>query len=466
MKRNRILKIIVITLLIILLSIISFGGIFVENKNTMKNLVADYQLSRELTGSRRVELNVDKTVNTVNFDADGNIIEDDGTSQTETTTEETTDTAEGNTDGTEESKIASTEEVPVNREEVLTVENYRKSKSILEKRLKDMGANDYTIRLNEENGTILFEIPEDENTDLLVSQLSKRGEFKIIDADTKEILMTNEHLESVTAGIQQVTTGYQVVMQFRFNSQGTEKLKEITNTYVESEDEEGNTTSKKISLQLDGEELLSSSFNNEISNGIMQLTIGNAGTDINSEEMQSNYMSVVSDAEALNTGKLPIVYTVGQNRYVTSNISSKVIEIAIYVTIGIIVVGLVYLIIKYKKLGLLGAIAFIGYVALLLIVVRYTNVSISVAGMFALLLSVILNYIITIIILTHLKNEDGGKLAFGKAVDKIIMIIIPAYIIAIVFTFANSFGMVMFWGLTVSVLYNYIVTRTLLVEKK
>ena len=466
MKRNRILKIIVITLLIILLSIISFGGIFVENKNTMKNLVADYQLSRELTGSRRVELNVDKTVNTVNFDADGNIIEDDGTSQTETTTEETTDTAEGNTDGTEESKIASTEEVPVNREEVLTVENYRKSKSILEKRLKDMGANDYTIRLNEENGTILFEIPEDENTDLLVSQLSKRGEFKIIDADTKEILMTNEHLESVTAGIQQVTTGYQVVMQFRFNSQGTEKLKEITNTYVESEDEEGNTTSKKISLQLDGEELLSSSFNNEISNGIMQLTIGNAGTDINSEEMQSNYMSVVSDAEALNTGKLPIVYTVGQNRYVTSNISSKVIEIAIYVTIGIIVVGLVYLIIKYKKLGLLGTIAFIGYVALLLIVVRYTNVSISVAGMFALLLSVILNYIITIIILTHLKNEDGGKLAFGKAVDKIIMIIIPAYIIAIVFTFANSFGMVMFWGLTVSVLYNYIVTRTLLVEKK
>ena len=134
MKRNRILKIVVITLLIILLSIISFGGIFVEDKNTMKNLVADYQLSRELTGSRRVELNVDKTVNTVNFDADGNIIEDDGTSQTETTTEETTDTSEGNTDGTEESKIASTEEVPVNREEVLTVENYKKSKSILEKR--------------------------------------------------------------------------------------------------------------------------------------------------------------------------------------------------------------------------------------------------------------------------------------------------------------------------------------------
>ena len=82
MKRNRILKIIVITLLIILLSIISFGGIFVEDKNTMKNLVADYQLSRELTGSRRVELNVDKTVNTVNYDADGNIIEDDKTIKT------------------------------------------------------------------------------------------------------------------------------------------------------------------------------------------------------------------------------------------------------------------------------------------------------------------------------------------------------------------------------------------------
>ena len=150
-----------------------------------------------------------------------------------------------------------------------------------EKWLQDMGANDYTVRLNEENGTMLFEVPEDENTDLLVSQLSKKGEFKILDADTEEILMTNEHLDSTTGGIQQVSTGYVVVMQFRFNKNGTEKLKEITNTYVETEDADGNKTSKKISIQLDGEELVSTDFDNEISNGVIQLTIGSAVTDIN-----------------------------------------------------------------------------------------------------------------------------------------------------------------------------------------
>jgi hypothetical protein len=48
---------------------------------------------------------------------------------------------------------------------------------------------------------------------------------------------------------------------------------------------------------------------------------------------------------------------------------------------------------------------------------------------------------------------------------------IPLFIIAIVFSFINltstsSFGMVMFWGLTLIEIYNLIITKNLLKYKK
>ena len=43
MKINKFLKTIIITLIIIAISIISFLGIYVEDKHTMKNLIPDYK---------------------------------------------------------------------------------------------------------------------------------------------------------------------------------------------------------------------------------------------------------------------------------------------------------------------------------------------------------------------------------------------------------------------------------------
>jgi len=449
-KKNKILKITLIILLIVLVSIISFGGIFVENKNSMKNIVPDYKLGRDLTGSRKVKIEVDASTKTINYDANGNIIEDNHTHE------------EGEEHSDDE--IASTKQVPVNKEEDLTVDNYKKSKEILENRLKNIGANDYTIRLNEEDGSIVFELPEDDNTDLIISQLKTQGKFEIVNADTKEVLMTNNDIEKVLAGVGSTSSGYVAYMQIQFNKQGTEKLKDITNTYVKVSDSDGNTVEKKVTLKLDDTDIMSSSFTEEISDGILQLTIGNASRNINSEDIQSNYLSAISDAQVLNSGKTPIVYTTSQNKYVLSDITLSTLNIAIYVGIAIIVVSLLYLMIRYKKLGILSSIAFIGYIALLLLALRYTNVEISVTGVFGIALSIVINYIFNIIILNHLKKEENTKLAFGRAISEVVMLAVPAYIMAIVFTFFNSFGTVMFWGLTIILLYNYIINKVLITE--
>ena len=51
-----------------------------------------------------------------------------------------------------EDKNGSKEEVPVNSQDALTKENYLKTKTIIEKRLNDLGIEEYLIRQNEDTG--------------------------------------------------------------------------------------------------------------------------------------------------------------------------------------------------------------------------------------------------------------------------------------------------------------------------
>lgn len=449
MKVNKILKITVTTLLVILLSIISFGGLFVQDKNAMKNLIPNYQFGRELTGSRKIQIKVDKSVETKNYDVDGNEIKD---------------TNATNEDGTKK-EIAKTEEIPANKDEDLTTENYKKSREIIEKRLEFIGISDYNIRLNEEDGTMVFELSEDSITDVAVAQIAAQGKLEIIDAETKEVLLTNNDLENIFAQVGSTTAGYSAYMQLQFNK---EKYREISNKYVKTTDEEGKTTEKKITLRVDGEDVVSKSFEQEEIDGILQLTVGRSSQDIGSQELQDSYINAVTNAGILSSGKTPIVYAIEQNKYVHSDISGDILNIAIYIGIGILAIALLVLIIKYKKLGLLTTIAFIGYIALLLLIIRVIpNIEISIAGLCAIALSVIINYIVNIITLNNLKNIEDEKLALKKSVGKIVKMLIPIFIVFIVFTFFNSsFGIVGFWSLIILLIYNFLITNNLITGNK
>ena len=167
----------------------------------------------------------------------------------------------------------------------------------------------------------------------------------------------------------------------------------------------------------------------------------------------------------LNSGKMPVKYTNAQNKFVKSDITSQLLAIAICVGIAILALGMVYLIIKYKKTGILSSISLIGFVALLLVTLRYANVTITIEGISAIALAVIVNYLFVLNIIKDMKEKEENKIT--ETIKKFIKIIIPIYIIAITFTFSSwlpiySFGMIMFWGLTISMLYNLIITKQLL----
>lgn len=457
MKTNKKLKLILTILIIILLSMISFGGIYVQNKNKMDNILPNYLLGRDLKGYRRVELKVsDDIKETIKYDDQGNVISD-------------TDT---------ETHVSRVEEKKVNESEVLTEENYKKSKEIIEKRLEKMYVTDYVIKQDMENGTIILEIPEDNKTDRVVGQLYMQGKFEILDNDTKEVLMTNDDVKKVESGygaVSQTETG--IFINIEFNKEGKEKFKNITNTYVETKvekdentnevveehthedgtthtEEENETEVKQIAINVDDTTLLTTYFNSEISNGMLQLSVASSANSTQ-EEMQEALDEANSMEALLGQGKMPIVYEVEQNKYIISDITKNDIAIIIGSVIAISTIGMIVMIIKYKEKGILASLSLVGYSAILLIALRYFNVEITIASIAGIAVSILLTYIT---LFSILKNKE-----ITQTIVRYTFIYIPAIIISVVFTLMNiAIGPVLFWGIIISLLYNLSISNVIL----
>ena len=468
MKINKILKISLIILIIILISIISFVGIFKQNKNVMESVLPEYLLSKELKGHRMVELKPSAVEEN----------SEEENSETQVEEEEKEEAADGET--AEEAENEKKEEVTEEGKKQEKLENYKKSKQIIKSRLETMQVTDYILRQNEENGTIILELPENDNTDRVVGEVALTGNFEVLDSDTNEVLMTNEDIKFVKAGYGTTSAGTTAVfVNIQFNKEGTEKFKNITNTYIQttvtketseenkeesqetSENEEQKeentepeteTITKKIAIKLDDSQLLTTYFDQEITNGLLQLTLGSSTTST-SEELQNNLKEARSLSAILNSGKLPIEYETAQNKYISaSTINFNAIIIISTIALAI---GIAYLIIKYKVKGALSGISLMGYVALLLIAVRYFNVEITKGGIIAILYSTAISYGI---IFSILKNNE-----ILKTIGRWFIILIPTLIVAITFTFANVLvGAVLFWGIVIALLYHISVSNLLL----
>lgn len=453
MKITKKLTIILIVLAIILLSCISFIGIYKLDLNRMVNIMPEYILGMDLTGSRVINLSPSVQNEQIVKDAEGNIIED----------------------ATEEEILENgyqIEELPYNSEDVLTKQNYDRTKSIIEKRMKSLNVSSYHIRENKENGNIVVEIEENYDTDDVIAYLYTMGKFEIRDNDTKELLMDSSDIKNARVMYGNASSGTSVYLEINFNKEGAEKLRQISNTYVASTDEEGNDTTKKIELVLDEQTITTTYFGQEMATGVLQLTVGNAVTD---QELFNQYVLQASRmATLLNNGEIPIVYEIESNLYIKSAIENTTLNLWVCIFILIILIIAICFIIKYKIKGLFCAISNIGFLATVLLILRFTNVVLTIEGLVGIVLITALNYIVLFMLLSKLSKEaqkakQEEKNIIKQTIIKYCFIIIPIYLLSIVFLFIShlnvqSFGMCMFWGITISILFNIFVTRLLLLS--
>lgn len=473
--KERKLKLITEILAIIVICLISFVGIYTKNANRMENQVKDYDLSKDLKGYRELVFKVSDATEVL--DSNGKVV--------------------GNTDEYGDSSIETNSyqksENKINASEDLTKENYEKAKSIIEKRLKSLNVEDYNLSLDEENGNIYLQIPENSDTDHTVSNILQVAKFEVKDQDdTSNVLVTNDDLKKISAVYNTTSSGTTVYLQIEFNKNGKNILKQIstgdyatdenltnttnttgntsedenTNSNENTSSEEKTKTQKKIILSIDNNDMITTSFDDPIEDGIMDLSMNQATTD--QDSISDTLQSASTIAAVVNSGKMPLTYKVAENNYVNTDITSNMLKKAMYVVIAIVIVALVVLIIKYKSVGLLASISYIGFVGLELLLIRYTNVTISLESIVAGIILLAVNYLITYrLIKVHETDSELKKKVYSNEFKSIIIKSIPIFIIAIVFVFMKwtkiaTFGMFMFWGLLLSIIYNYIVTKDML----
>ena len=75
-KNGRPLIISLYVIIIILISLISFVGIYIQNGNRMENILPEYILGTDIYGARNIVIKVDDSVETKIYDSEGNLVED------------------------------------------------------------------------------------------------------------------------------------------------------------------------------------------------------------------------------------------------------------------------------------------------------------------------------------------------------------------------------------------------------
>lgn len=447
MKKNSGLKLAILIVAIIIVALISFAGIYKSENGMMKNIMPDYDVGKELNGTRLITFKVD--------DSD----EEDSTISTD----------EDLTISTDENSEEETESTPVNSEEVLNEENYELAKNIIKNRLIDYNIINFDLRVDKETGTIALEVGEDEKIDDILSYLLVQGNFTIIDTESEEILLDNSKIKEAKTMYYQGDTGINVYLDIVFNDEGKTKLEEISKTYVETKDAEGNSTKKTITIKLDDETLTTTYFGQTMSNGELPLTVG---SETSNQDTLKEYLTQSGQMEVLlNNGVNPIVYDIEINEYVSPIITADILRNIILFAILVFAIMLIYLIVKYRTFGILSSIALIGYTALYFIIVRFTDTIISLEAIAAIALSIILEFIFVQAIANKIKTKaDNVDKTINKELIKNISIQIPLYIMGVVFVFVDwetvkSFGIAMFWGLIVSLIYNFTISKQLFIQK-
>ena len=405
-RKTKPLIILAYVIVILLISLVSFGGIYVKDKNKMSNVIRDYILGTDLGASRNIVIKVDEE-----------------------------------------------------NEELLTEENYAKARDIVVSRLKYMKLDYYEMKFDESTGTIYLDVPENSRADYAAQYSVTKGEFKIEDNDTGELLLSKADVKEAKVQYQTTESGTTVVLNIEFNKDGAEKLRNISNTYVKSTDSEGNDTTKKIKMSLDDTTIMTTYFAQEITDGQMQVSLG---TSSDSEQIQNRITQATNIAVFLNTDTMPLTYKIDVNKSVYSSLTDNVLKIAIIVSVVIFALLLVYMIIKYKKEALLAVVTNIGFVAILLLIIRYTNVDITLTGLITIPISVIIQYVFLMNILkvkTEKIDNDSKVKRVKETIRSGIEKLIPVAVIAVVFALTKwetvySAGMLLFWEIAVLILYN------------
>ena len=203
-----------------------------------------------------------------------------------------------------------------------------------------------------------------------------------------------------------------------------------------------------------------------LSGSNLRVTTASKVTSSSTVNSKLNTATVVSKLTTM--GKTPVKYKISAEEYVNPTVNKNVI-LGVIIGIAVVLVAIsIYFIIKYKVKGLLSIIGTFTNIALFTILIRLTNISISMNSIAGIVGLIIINTYLINNILKELENKDK---TFGENIKKAyfntINVLIISLFIFVVFAFnkmavISAMGLLMFWGWIIVVLGNLLFTVPML----
>lgn len=347
----------------------------------------------------------------------------------------------------------------------ITEDDLNKSVAVIRKRLEKVNIFDYIVRTDAQTSQIYIEIPTnttDKSVDPLtaVEGLDKTAKVEFRDPDGNVLLSGNDIKSAKYSNEAVDSTGLpspHVVLTF--SEEGSIKFADAT----------GNLIGKAMGIYLDNEVISEPTVQSKIESSTAIITMGNAAS-YDERKKEAENLAILIDS-----GALPFNLSVISKEYIGPYIGQQALEVSIYAGIVALIVIFIIMIVVYRIPGLVADIALVSYVAIILLILSTTGISLTLPGIAGIILSIGMAVDANTIIFERFKEELRNKLASEKAFSRSFKFASSAIIDGNVTTFTvaillyifgmssiKGFGILLAIGVLLSLFTSMIVTKYIL----
>lgn len=486
MKKN--IKKIILILIMIALIVLSFLGIYTNENN--EALIPEYKLSDIFSEYYEIVMDVDNTITETDVfvDENGNTIRKVPAQGFDPTSNE-----EKKIDMEKVKEFSPDDETPKykvetrlyginknNADDTYNANDVETSKNYLANLLKSQNIGSFNVRKQKGDTQIVFEIPQTQNNDIanIEKTLSSYGKFSLEDTKTGREYLNNSHIKEAKL---MEYPGYAIFLDINLTDEGKDILEDVSKKYVqtreyESEDplqQQAEQTEEEeyqtISVKIGNNTHMRGGFEEPMTDGKMQIVLLDMQTIQDETQLKEASKEARIVSEALKAGDIPLKYNIVSSNLVESPVNKIKLNVLLYVLAGIAVILAAALIIFFGVKGLGSAIILISYLAGILLLIRYTNIEITVAG----ITGIVALYFIEFAILWRTNNKyiETGYVepieSFGTITRETIILTVMAIILSFSVNIElASLGQILFLGILMQVIHNYIFVKHLLEGKK
>ena len=261
---------------------------------------------------------------------------------------------------------------------------------LINMRINKMGVSE-TVVAKEGDNRIRIEIPGKFDSKEILDTVAKSGELKFVGPD-KVTILTGKDVKDATAAIGEEN---KPIINLELNESGKKKFAQATQKFL----------GQPIIIYMDNEKLTEPKVNAVISNG-KAIIEGSASLD-----------EAMRQAQIIKSGALPVTLKAVSVKTVGATLGKDALPLSMKAgAIGILFI-LIFMLLYYRAPGMIADISLILYVVLVLGVFSAVNVTLTLAGIAAFLLTVGMAVDANVLIFERIKEELKTGKSIKSSVD-------------------------------------------------